>query len=63
MAGQAKVGSNGRRLAIRAVSVGDGAGVEVREPDHDLVRVRASRRVRREEVVRDVGNNRPRAAL
>lgn len=42
---QAHVGFNGHWLAARAVAGGDGTGVEVGEPDHDFVHVRAPGRV------------------
>ena len=58
-----EVARSGCRRAISVVFEREGAGVEVGEPNHDLVRVRASRRVGREEVVRDVGDDRAGAAL
>ena len=58
-----EVRRDGDRLPVRAVLERDRARVEVGEPDHDLVHVRAPRGVGREEVVRDVGDDRARRGL
>ena len=57
VSGKADAGCNGNRLSTRVVRGGDGTGVDIGEPDHDLVHVGATGRVGREQVVGDVSND------
>ena len=54
---------NGDGAALGVVVERDGPGVEVGEPDHDLVHVRTPSRIGGEEVVSHVSDNRAGGAL
>lgn len=59
----AHVGRDGDGLPGRVVDRGDGPRVDVRQPDHDLVDIGATRGVRREQVICNVCDNRARGCL
>ncbi len=63
MTRNAEVRSNRDWLPARAVSGGDGPGIDVGEPNHDFIDIGTSSSVRGEQIISDIGNNGARSGL